>query len=609
MMMKDFPCPRYNIVLQLKDFLLGLRDNYGFAIDVGRLETALYCIDDITDVEEVVYRLQSMICQDETQIQTFRNVFAQKFLGVYILSLSKKKSDKNNDPQKQMKNAQKELDDVTRRRKNLERDIDDSKDRIEMLREKLKREEKEADSSQKKIEEQEQQIQKDLRALSPMERAKQNPRMERQLGRIVRKAKDAIEQARNTSDDDISELEGFMEKLDDVLNSAEASTKIREIVDILLRRAVTYTDVNRIAPAAKTLSILAELCDTIVGKDSLKSITQKKKELKKFNDQKQEGRRHIKDIQSELEHSQNSQKSSAEKLEKAKKKEDEKKSALKALRMQDQVIEKEKSEHHRDVFTEINARAVQTTAEEAKLLSEPITRLSSQQMQMVSAYIRANARAFRQTLRRSASTPIKRRIDVRLTMRQAAKTGGEPMIIKYKRPIKSHAKIVCLVDISGSCRKAASVALYFMALMNEAFPGGVHKFAFVNALVPVDRFFQYQSAADAVEAVNKNVPSRGIYSDYGATLHELRENYASLFDKETTLIVLGDARNNKRNNREEDVKFFCEKSRRVFWLNPDASSKWGQGDSETIAYKNAGVDMRHIATVGDLLSFLVSAAQ
>lgn len=51
-----------NIILQLKDFLLMLRDQHGFAIDVGRLEDCLDCIQNITDVEEVVYRLQSMIC-------------------------------------------------------------------------------------------------------------------------------------------------------------------------------------------------------------------------------------------------------------------------------------------------------------------------------------------------------------------------------------------------------------------------------------------------------------------------------------------------------------------------------------------------------------------
>lgn len=76
--------PSNNIVLQLKDFLLGLRDQYGFIIDVGRLEDSLACIHDITDVEEVVYRLQSMICKDEEQISIFRSAFGQTFLGSYV---------------------------------------------------------------------------------------------------------------------------------------------------------------------------------------------------------------------------------------------------------------------------------------------------------------------------------------------------------------------------------------------------------------------------------------------------------------------------------------------------------------------------------------------
>lgn len=596
------------IVQQLKDFLLGLRDDYGFAIDVGRLESALCCINDITDVEEVVYRLQSMICKDEQQIETFRNVFAQQFLGGYIKTLSKKKTEPKT-PKLSLTDAQKSLASAQTQRKNIEQGIARIDSHIDELNKQIQQAQKLASISRDKLEEQSARLREEINELSPLNVAKRNPRMERQLNRIADKTRDSIEKLLTENSTDFPEL-ASMKELHKILNSPDAAKKIRSVIDSLIRRASQYGQayIRQIAPVIKNMSLLAELCNTIVGDISLKIIEQKQKQAAVFDSQKKEGDLQILTMRSELKQAQNRRTTSVSQLKKALQTEEDRSKTVEEIRNEEQLIIKGQSMVHRKVFTAVNARAVQTTAEAEELLSEPITQLSSSQMQMVSAYIRTNARAFRQTLRRNSSTPVKRRIDMRVTMRYATKTGGEPMSIKYKKPIKSHAKIVCLVDISGSCRQAASVALYFMALMDEAFPGGVHKFAFVNHLIPVDRYFVYQSASDAVQAVNANVPSRGIYSDYGATLHALREDYASLFGKDTTLIVIGDARNNKHNNHQEDVRFFCEKSRRVFWLNPDNPSKWGRGDSEASEYQKEGVDMRHIATVGDLLKFLSTAA-
>ena len=75
-------------VSEIKDFLLLLDKDYGFQIDVARLESSLSCVCNITDLEEVLYRLQSMVCKNQQQIEQFQSLFAQHFLSDYLDLLS-----------------------------------------------------------------------------------------------------------------------------------------------------------------------------------------------------------------------------------------------------------------------------------------------------------------------------------------------------------------------------------------------------------------------------------------------------------------------------------------------------------------------------------------
>lgn len=598
--------PSNNIVLQLKDFLLGLRDQYGFIIDVGRLEDSLACIHDITDVEEVVYRLQSMICKDEEQISNFRSAFGQTFLGSYVDLLAAVPGKRS------LQNAQRKLSSFQDSAMSLSDNISATEKQIQSLREQIAEEERQFDFTQEDLLQRAEQLKEEIKTYSPKELAKENPRIERQLNRMLDKARTSFVTAKKSIQRrDPSATNADDSELDSIIADPMASCSLRKITHQLLNEATQQDPqyARDVAPVVKSFAMLANLCDNIIGKDGYKELKEKQLALEACENQKRYARSHIIDLENEIKWRQGMNKLSQTKLEAARAKADEQLQKIEQIQMHNELAIKQQSQHHRDIFTAINAKAVQTTAEQAELLSEPIAQLSPEQMQQVATYIRTNARAFRQTLRRTSATPIKRRIDMRATMTQATKTGGEPMMIKYKKPIKSHAKIVCLVDISGSCRQAASVALYFMAMMNEAFPGGCHKFAFVNHLVPVDQYFRSQSPSAAVNAVNNKVPSRGIYSNYGRTLHQLKEEYSSLIGKETTMIILGDARNNRNASREEDVRYFCTRARKVWWLNPDIPQKWGQGDSATTEYQRAGVDMRHIANVGDLLNFLSSASQ
>lgn len=273
---------------------------------------------------------------------------------------------------------------------------------------------------------------------------------------------------------------------------------------------------------------------------------------------------------------------------------------------QRQSILKNQSVNHRDVFKG-GHNAVRTKNATDKLLNEDVTQLSRADIEKVLTYIRTNAKTFRQKLRKLYMTQQKKQIDIKKTVEKSVQCDGEIAKLYYKKPIKSKANIVMLADISGSCRAMTSLALTYMGLMREVFPGGCHLFVFVNHLVSVDHYFSNENVTAAVDSINKKVPSRGIYSDYGVPLRELRCDNTGIINKDTTIIMLGDCRNNKNYTGEEEVKWLSKRAANFFVLNPEPLDEWGQGDSIADLYAKSGAVVSSVGSAKDLLTFLQSA--
>ena len=271
-----------------------------------------------------------------------------------------------------------------------------------------------------------------------------------------------------------------------------------------------------------------------------------------------------------------------------------------------QSIEKEQSLRHREVFSG-GHNAVRSKKQTDALLNEDVLKLSNADIEKVLTFIRTNAKTFRQKLRKLYITQQKKQIDVKKTIEKSVQCDGEIARLYYKKPIKSKANVVMLADISGSCRAMTSLALTYMGLMREVFPGGCHLFVFVNHLVPVDRYFSNENITSAVESINKSVPSRGIYSNYGVPLKELRYDNTGIINKDTTIVMLGDCRNNKNYSGVEEVEWLSKRASNFFVLNPDPLNKWGQGDSIADLYAKSGAVVSMVGSAKDLLTFLQSA--
>lgn len=223
-------------------------------------------------------------------------------------------------------------------------------------------------------------------------------------------------------------------------------------------------------------------------------------------------------------------------------------------------------------------------------LSKEFRTLSTQELEKIKNFIKNEAIRFRTRATRDIKTRMSNNIDFKTTMKKATETGGIPLRIAYEKPKLNKAKIVMFLDISGSCKSASELMLYFMYTVKEVFQGGVKCYVFVNKLYDISKFLELNNPEEAIQAIFKTVPTKGVYSNYYAPFKTFAEENISEITKDTLIYFIGDARNNRNPSGEDNIKTIARKARKSFWLNTEPADKWGQGDSvinKYIPYMNS----------------------
>jgi uncharacterized protein with von Willebrand factor type A (vWA) domain len=167
------------------------------------------------------------------------------------------------------------------------------------------------------------------------------------------------------------------------------------------------------------------------------------------------------------------------------------------------------------------------------------------------------------------------RLDFRRTIRAAVPRGGIPFERRYRGRRPGRPDLVALCDLSAS---AATATDFFLALLAPS----TTYFRRVRLFGYVDRLLEIEFVAGQVRpAAPVDLMAR---SDFGRVLRDLMEREHAALTADTVLLVLGDARNNRRPPRADLLAAARARVRRALWLNPEARERWNTGDSVITAY-------------------------
>jgi uncharacterized protein with von Willebrand factor type A (vWA) domain len=238
---------------------------------------------------------------------------------------------------------------------------------------------------------------------------------------------------------------------------------------------------------------------------------------------------------------------------------------------------------------EIARRAVAPTADRVDFLLAGRTQLAE-----LRRTVQPLARKLATRLAARRRKAARGSIDLRRTVRASLSTGGVPMrpVLRRRRPARPELVLLC--DVSGSVAGFSDFTMLLVQALHDQF-SKVRVFAFVNRVDEVTGLLVH-GAADA-EGLGARIRAEATLtgwhgsSDYGVALGEFTERYADAVGPRTTVFVLGDARTNMSDPNLAAVRQLAERARHVHWLNPEARSQWGTGDSAAPAYAEL-VEMR-----------------
>ena len=190
---------------------------------------------------------------------------------------------------------------------------------------------------------------------------------------------------------------------------------------------------------------------------------------------------------------------------------------------------------------------------------------------------------------------------VRRTLRRNLSLGGVPAQLVFRRRRPERPDVVVLCDVSESVRHVTRLMLLFLYTLQALFTR-VRTFVFVSELAEVsDRLRAERDPARAADlAVAARAVSLAANSNYGQALRTFHEDFAGAVTRRTTLIVIGDGRNNYNAPEAWVLDELRRRARRLLWMCPEPRAAWGTGDSEMALYAARCDRVAIVATLEEL---------
>jgi hypothetical protein len=178
------------------------------------------------------------------------------------------------------------------------------------------------------------------------------------------------------------------------------------------------------------------------------------------------------------------------------------------------------------------------------------------------------------------------RLDMRRTMRRSLSYGGVPVDPAFRAVHASKPDLYVLADVSGSVVEFAKFTLALLQAMNQEF-AKLRSFAFVDDIDEVTGLLA-DGGGDLMDLRGAFARARVVWadghSDHAHVLARFAERYAGDLDARSTVLIMGDARNNYRDAGIAHLRELHARVRKLYWLNPEPRQQWDTTDSLMALY-------------------------
>jgi uncharacterized protein len=234
---------------------------------------------------------------------------------------------------------------------------------------------------------------------------------------------------------------------------------------------------------------------------------------------------------------------------------------------------------------------------------------SAEQMAAIRQTVQLLGRKLAARLARKRRHRSRSALDFRRTVRQSLANGGVPADLAFRKPHPAKPEIMLIADVSSSVSRFASFTLQLAYSIKSEF-SRVRTFAFTDG---IEEITSVLDSAPDIAAVARHINSRpGMvrldgHSDYGMVLENFWDQWGPQIKARTSVIILGDGRNNYHASRAEVLRSIRQRARHLYWLNPEPAHTWDTGDSaisEYAKYCDEVVECRNLRQLKEFVEAL-----
>jgi uncharacterized protein with von Willebrand factor type A (vWA) domain len=191
-------------------------------------------------------------------------------------------------------------------------------------------------------------------------------------------------------------------------------------------------------------------------------------------------------------------------------------------------------------------------------------------------------------------------LDAKATIRANQRFAGVPLELHYrKRHLKPKLSVIC--DLSTSMRPVVSFMLLLVYALQDQI-SRTRSYAFIDDLIDISLDFAEDRPQEAIRSILERIRPGHYNTDLGNSLATFVRDQMSTVDHRTTVIILGDGRNNYNDPNLEAFEAIKRRARRVVWFNPESPRQWGTGDSDMLKYAPLCSAVHRVSNLRELVA-------
>jgi len=171
--------------------------------------------------------------------------------------------------------------------------------------------------------------------------------------------------------------------------------------------------------------------------------------------------------------------------------------------------------------------------------------------------------------RRLKSAEPRGPIDLRRTIRRSIPSGGDPIELRYKSRKPNQARLVILVDVSGSMNLYSVFLLRFAHALEKHFKRA-ETFVFATSLVDVTGALRSRQLPDALQELARTTAGWSGGTRIGESLRDFNRHHARRsLSRDTLFIMLSDGWDTGEPEvLASELHAIKRRVRKLIWLNP-----------------------------------------